>query len=281
MPAVWKPPTSVYDPLAKVDDLTDPGALNVIATQLNDETQNQNRQKGALRIKNLEKVITDIVITTVYQGSGTLEIDVSDPDWWLFHRPRDGRPAFIDVDDAGLLIPVDVNFPTGTDRWWRLAQIVPTVDPSQSHQLIFEDLIASLLRDQGGPKHASPTQSRAAFIWSCVQSVPQIRFVCPALLHSPGSVAGDVTETKAEQLQNGVNTTGIVTPSNTKVAKSAQQPDAPPARQNPAKRPGIDRVTSRDGAYWTKGGWRYTKPIDGKSPKLLDILNPPTNVKDQ
>jgi hypothetical protein len=36
-------------------------------------------------------------------------------------------PAFIDVDDAGLLIPVDVNFPLNTDRWWRLAQAAPLV----------------------------------------------------------------------------------------------------------------------------------------------------------
>lgn len=260
---------SVYDPLADVNILTDVSAVEFVATQLNDASQNQNLAQGAPRMKNLTEIIVDIIVDTVAQGASTLEVHVSDPYWWLFTRPQGTtQPAFIDVDDAGLLIPVDVNFPENTDSWWRLAACQTTVDPTQAHVLTFEDRIVTLLRDQGGPKHAANNQTRAQFIYSCVRTVPEIRFVCPALNAPAGSVAGDVT-------QGNINTTGIS--GSDPVAASALNANAPKARKNPSKQPGIDRKT---GAVSTPNGWRYTKPIDGLSVPELDVLNPPTNTVD-
>jgi hypothetical protein len=236
-------PLSVFDPLKDVDELTDRHAVHVIADQLNDPTQNQNRQKGAAKIEDLSSRVIDVTFDSVGQGAGTLEIDVTDTTFELFTRAN-GKPAFIDVDDSGLLIPVDVNFPINTDRWWRLAQVTTTVDPAQPQQLVFEDLIVTLLRDQGGPRHAGSNQTRAQFIYSLVKSVPQIRFVCPALYQKAGAVAGDVTEAAAEKLVDGTDTTGIIAPSTSAVAKSAKNKDAPSARRNPAKRPGITKQTA-------------------------------------
>jgi hypothetical protein len=264
-------PMASYDPLAPVQVLTDPSAVEFVAAQLNDKTQNQNRAQGALSCRDLTDCIVDIVIDTVAQGASTIEVHIHDPFWVLMMRPAHGAPAFFDVDDAGLLIPVDVNFPRQTDRWWRLAQANPTVDPTTPNIFVFEDRIVADLRDIGGAKHAGNNQTRAQFIYSCVRQVPGIRFVCPALNAPAGSVGGDVT-------QGQINTTGILAGSNNAVAQSALNPNAPSARRNPAKRPGIARGPR--GAHWTKNGWRYTKPIDGLSPTELSILNPPTNQPD-
>lgn len=259
-----------YDPLRPVDDLTNPGAVEFVATQLNDRTLNGNRGQGALPCRDLTVAIQDIVVTTVCQGSATLEVHIIDPYWQLLTR-YGTKPAFFDVDDAGLLIPVDVNFPQNTDRWWRLACANPSVDPTVAHIYTFEDRIVTLLRDQGGPKYASDGQTRAQFIYSCVRTVPEIRFVCPALGRPAGSVGGDIT-------QGQIDTTGINAPSVSPIAASALRKDAPPARRNPAKRPAKGRKP--DGAVWTKDGWVYTKPINGLAPRELSILNPPTNQFD-
>lgn len=272
MSAVTKIPTPSYDPLAAVEDLTDPGAMAIVAEQLNDPSLNTNRQQGAYRAVDLSEAIIDIIFDTVAQGASTLEVHVLDPSWVLFMRQGDA-PAFFDVDDAGLLLPVDVNYPQTTDRWWRLCGGTLTVDPSQPHVLIFEDRIVSLLRDQGGAKHAGKNQTRAQFIYSCVRTIPQIRFVCPAIAQASGSVAGDLTESQ-------VDTLGIQSGSSSIVAASAKNKDAPIARKNPAKRPGITRAGKSNAAILTSSGWRYTNPINGTSAKVLQILNPPTNVQD-
>lgn len=255
---------STWDPLRPVEALTDPGAVEFVAGQLNDKVQNQNRAQGALSCRDLTKAIQDIITVSVAQGAWTLEVHIIDPYWQLLTRYGD-NPAFFDVDDAGLLIPVDVNFPQNTDRWWRVAAANPSVDPTVSHIYTFEDRIVTELRDQGGPKHASNNQTRAQFIYSCVRTVPEIRFVCPALSKPAGTVGGDVTQ-------------GVIASSTNPLAASARQPNAPPARKNPAKHPGRGRQPA--GTVWTKNGWVYTKPINGVSPKELTLLNPPTNQVD-
>lgn len=261
---------SVYDPLRPIEDLTDPGAVEFVASQLNDNTLNQNRAQGALSCKDLTDSIQDIIVDSVAQGAWTLEVHIIDPYWQLLTRYGD-KPAFFDVDDAGLLLPVDVNFPQNTDRWWRIAAANPSVDPTVAHIYTFEDRIVSELRDQGGPKHASKNQTRAQFIYSCVRTVPEIRFVCPALGKPAGSVGGNLTEGQ-------VDTAGVNAPSTDPVAASAKQKNAPPARRNPSKQPA--KGVKPGDAVWTKNGWVYKKPINGVTPKELSLLNPPTNQVD-
>lgn len=222
-------PLASYDPLAPVEALTDPSAVEFVAQQLNDGTQNQNVANGAPTIRDLTEAVCDITIETIVQGAGTLTVLIADPWWVLLTRVGDS-PAFIDVDDAGLLIPVDVNFPRGTDCWWRLCAANPTTDTSQANlTLTFEDRIASDLRDIGGPLTAHNNEDRAQFIARSVSPVKGLRFVCPALTQKPGSVGGDITQGQIAALGN------------TSAPASAKQPNAPTARQNPAKKPGLDR----------------------------------------
>lgn len=261
-------PLSTYDPFQRVEVLADLRAAEFVATQLNDEKQNGNRAEGAPRIVDLTEAITDIQIETVVQGAGTLTVYIADPWWGLLTRVGES-PAFIDVDDAGLLIPVDVNFPQGTDMWWRLCAASPSTDTTQANLVLtFEDRIASELRDLGGPKTAGNNMTRAQFIASLVAQVPDIRFVCPALSQPAGSVGGDIT-------QGQINSLG-----NTSAPKSALNPTAPAARRNPTKNKGLPKGAKTHGETWTKSGWRYTKPINGKSPLTLSLLNPPTNQPD-
>lgn len=260
-----------YDPLQSVELLTDIAAIEFVATQLNDGTQNQNVALGAPTVQDLTQAIVDLTVETIVQGAGTLTVLIVDPWWQLLTRPASGNsPAFIDVDESGLLIPVDVNFPQGTDSWWRLCAAQPTTDTTQANlTLTFEDRIATELRDLSGPKTAGSNQTRAQFIASCVSQAPDIRFVCPALTQPAGSVAGDLTSGQIQALGN------------TTAPASSKQPNAPAARKNPAKNPGIGQPGNRQkGAVWTPSGWRYTKPINGQSPLTLSILNPPTNQPD-
>lgn len=256
------------DPLAAIELLTDVNAVEFVATQLNSGSQNQNVANGAPTFRDLTAAIKDIVIETTVQGAGTLTVSIVDPWWQLLTRVGDA-PAFVDVDESGLLIPVDVNFPQGTDSWWRLCAASPSTDTTQANlTLVFEDRIATELRDLGGPKTAGNNQDRAQFIASCVALVPEIRFVCPALTLGAGRVAGDLTQGQIQALGN------------TTAPASSTSPTAPAARRNPSKAPGIGRGGRNSGARWTPSGWRYTKPIDGLTPKELSILNPPTNQPD-
>jgi hypothetical protein len=263
---------ATYDPLQSIELLTDVSAAEFVATQLNDGAQNQNVAMGAPTVKDLTEAIADLTVETIVQGAGTLTALIIDPWWQLLTRSSDGSaPAFIDVDESGLLIPVDVNFPSGTDCWWRLCAAQPTTDTSQANlTLTFEDRIATELRDLGGPKTAGSGQTRAQFIASCVSQAPDIRFVCPALTQPAGSVAGDITSGQ------------ILALGNTSAPASSTQPTAPTARRHPTKKASGNNVTPQSqGAVWTPNGWKYPTSIDGMSPKELSVLNPPTNQPDQ
>jgi hypothetical protein len=261
---------STYDRLANVDDLSDPSAVEFVASQLNDVNQNQNRAQSAARIKDLTEIIIDIVKETAVQGSSTLEVHITDPFWRLTERPSQSQPAFIDVDDAGLLLPVDVQFPEGGGEWWRICACNPSTDTTGANLILtFENRSVSLLRDLGGPKRASNNQTRAQFIASCMRQVPEIVFVCPAISQPAGSVAGDITP---GQINNGSG--------NTSSSGSTSTPALPVARANPTKAPGITRDGKHKAPTWTSNGWVYNAPIAGLSVKELSALNPPTDQPD-
>jgi hypothetical protein len=246
-------PLSSYDPLANIELLADPSAVEIIATQLNDTTLNQNRREGAARIANLSDAITDIEIEDSAQGASVLVVTIADPYLYLTTRPSVGQPAFIDVDDAGLLIPVDVNFPETTDCWWRIAAADSSLDTSAPNLILtFEDRNVSLLRDLGAPIVSGAGQTRAQFIYSLVRQVPSIRFVCPALTNPPAGTANPI------------------------IAPPAPAPPRPKPHTKPAP-----TAAGKLGAVWTPSGWKYTKPMNGLTVTELNILNPPTNQPEQ
>jgi hypothetical protein len=255
---------STYDPLSNVDDLTDPAAAEFVASQLNDINQSASIAQGAPKVKNLSELIVDIICETTVQGASTLEVHIADPFWALTTRYDAGQqPAFIDVDDAGLLLPVDVNFPESSGRWWRLCAAEPSIDVSAPNLILtFEDRTVSLLRDLGGGggKKASAGQTRAQFIASCMKQVPEIRFVCPALSDPPPGTANPVV-------------------GNTTTAPSALNPNPPPARANPTKKAGVGRG-AKQAAIGSPGGPGISVNTPKGHQMEIDALNPPTNQPD-
>ncbi len=269
-------PVASYDPLAGVDVLTDVGAVAFIAAQLNDKAQNQNVALGANRVSDLTDAIVDITFESTAQGASILVVTITDFQLQLITR-FGNSPAFIDSDDSGLLLPVDVNFPQNTNRWWRLMAADISSDLTQANlRLTFEDRIVVELRDLAGPKTAGKGQTRAAFVQSCVTQVSDLVFWCPALHKAAGSVGGNLTLGQIQSAQAAANAAtrrALNVP-------SATQPNAPTARRNPTKKPGSGSTAKNLGAVWTPGGWKYTKPINGISPGVMTIVNPPTNVLD-
>ncbi len=250
-------PSSSYDPTQPMETLIDFDAGTFFATQLNDPTLNGNRQGGAPKILDLSDMIADIIIESSVQGASFLEVHLIDP-YQILTTRFGHQSAFFDVDDGGLLWPVDVNYPQGTDRFWRLASLdVSGATDGPNITATFEDRIATEMRDVGGPLTSGLGESRAQFIHRVVRlAAKDAAFVCPALGNQPAG-----------------SDNPIVTP-----PKSATQPKAPTARRNPLKKPGIARGSQ--GATLTPNGVRYTRPINGLSVAELNALNPPTNVPD-
>src|ERR1035437_8363996 len=147
------------DSLSSVDVLTDVQASVVVAKQLNDQ-----RPKGVPLVVDLSLAIADIILEWTVQGAAILEVHVIDPKWQLLTR------GFIDTDDAGLLIPVEVIYPDGTDCFWWLAACNPSTDLAGPNLVLtFEDKITSQMRDvsgaQGGRKKSNPGESSAHFFY--------------------------------------------------------------------------------------------------------------------
>ncbi len=150
-----------------------------IASALNDGS-------AAGRYEDLEDRIADVIIETVNQGAGTLEVHVIDPLWII---PQTG---FFQTDENGFLWPpIDINFPTDTNCVWRLVQYNASygTDMSEANLILtFEDRIISLLRDisaaDGGRYQGQPNQTLSGFIQELVSSAnnilsptPPIRYV--------------------------------------------------------------------------------------------------------
>lgn len=161
---------------------TDPAKIDAfratIAAQMND-------QSSGPRFNDLSDRIADVVVDTLAQGAGTLEVHLIDPLWVI---PQSG---FIQADTSGYLLPIDINFPTGTDCWWRLCQYRPdwSAAPSGANLVLtFEDRVVSLLREispgNGGIQQGQPNQTLAEFMQMLVASAntllklkPKIAFV--------------------------------------------------------------------------------------------------------
>lgn len=163
--------------------LTDPSQIRAYRQSIADQI---NAQSGSgVTLNDLADRIADIQVTTVAQGADTLQVTVIDPMFVL------GTLGVIQTDATGYLWPpIDVNFPSDTDCFWRIVQCNVTSDLSQPNvTLTFEDRIASLLRqsspaDKSMPLVGQRGQTLGGFIKMLVDATnakfrhqPKIRLV--------------------------------------------------------------------------------------------------------
>lgn len=139
-----------------------------IAKQLNDGS-------AGPKFVDLSSRIAGVQIETSAQGASLVVISLIDPAWVI---PMSG---FIQVDDGGYLWPpIDINFPRGSDCFWRLCQYQAVwdaeMDASQGNvTLTFEDRIVSQLREMspaypGGISQGQPNQTLGGFIKQLVDN---------------------------------------------------------------------------------------------------------------
>jgi cell wall-associated NlpC family hydrolase len=132
----------------------------------------------------LASVIQEITPETQISGTSILHLYIIDPYWAV------QRSGLIDTDDTGELAnDVDVNFPEGSNLWWRLAMVDGGNDLSDANlELTFIDRSVAYMQDDWGPLSAAPnTRTRAQFVKQLVDRIPRvlhvqpISFVCPEL----------------------------------------------------------------------------------------------------
>jgi hypothetical protein len=129
----------------------------------------------------LETVLADLRVNTTMQGASTLEIDIIDPDWLLI------TSGFLDVGHDGKFGVVDLNYPGGSNYWWRLTQADPSTDRDQANlTLTFETRIVSYARGHKGVKSWSRGQfTRAQAIKAMtadeIKAPPRPVFVSPEI----------------------------------------------------------------------------------------------------
>jgi hypothetical protein len=234
----------IYNSLASTDlntiELVDPNRIDFYATtmakQINDfwakfARRNQIATKQVVDLKNW---IADIILETSVQGASLIEVHVIDPAWIMMWTDPSGA-SFINVDEDGYLWPpIDVTFPPDiSDATWRLCQVQASTDLTQPNiVLVFEDRIASELREHFKPQQSYPDQSRAEFIQSLIKDANNFPFT-----------PGEVDIRFVHLLPHETFTAADLTTSQ-RLPASATQKYAPPARKHPNKGP--KRPSSRN-----------------------------------
>lgn len=128
-----------------------------------------------------DSMLVDIVFVTTIDGASSLEVSLADPDLDLL------TSGFFDANDDFALDAIDLNYPAGSNYWWRLAEMSYTTDPASANlTATFEDRIVSYLRHKRGTKSASRAKvTRAQFIKSItadeIKHPPKPVFVSPEL----------------------------------------------------------------------------------------------------
>ena len=201
----------------------------------------------------LADVISEITVETTITGAGLLAVQIIDPYWQV---QRSGLCA---TDETGELANnVDINFPEGSDLWWRLAMVEGGNDLTAPNvTLTFIDRIVSYLQDDWGPLSVKAgTTTRAQFIAQLVARIPAsirdyavlgegkstIDFVCPdENIVQP--VASSSNSSNNPGVSGGVPVVGgaiqgknAISPGTTTVMSAAQTAHAS-ARKN--KTPGL------------------------------------------
>jgi hypothetical protein len=129
----------------------------------------------------IESVLADLRVNTTMQGASTLEIDIIDPGWLLI------TSGFLDKGADDKFDVVDLNYPEGSDYWWRLTLADPSTGlDGPNLTLTFETRVVSYARGHSGVKSWSRGQfTRAQAIKAMtadeIKAPPKPVFVSPEL----------------------------------------------------------------------------------------------------
>ncbi len=240
---------TLNSPDLAVTVLTDPLQVKFyrdnIAKQINAQRMAQPPQKEAV---DLSDWIADIIIETTVQGASLLEVHIIDPGWILLQRDANGV-SFLDVDENGYIWPpIEVNFPPDvSDAQWRLCQLRPSTDLTAANLiLVFEDKVASVLREFSGPVLSHTNETRAEFIRRLVKEATVGGALAPTPGFSGGGSLGTGTDTPIigtpdgsirfiPLLPNIDFTAADLTSDQFVLPASAKQPKPAPARGDPNK----------------------------------------------
>jgi hypothetical protein len=152
-----------------VDLLATTTLTNPLVVQMRQDVADamHNARPGFLAdSKVLTEAIADITFDLTIQGASFIEVKIIDPAWQLLKEGPNG--SFIDVDSDGFLLPITIEFPKGSDRWYYLVAASPTSDLTSGNlTLTFEDRAVDVLRnlDQyDGPAQSLPNETRLEFL---------------------------------------------------------------------------------------------------------------------
>lgn len=154
----------------QTDPLATATLINPFVLELRQDIAEQMHSQRPGYISNaavLTNAIADITFDLTVQGASYIEVLVIDPYWQLL-RPNKTGHALLDVDENGLLLPVELNFPKGSQNYYFLVAANPTSDMTGGNiKLTFEDSTVYKLRNldqHDGPSKSNVNETRLEFI---------------------------------------------------------------------------------------------------------------------
>jgi hypothetical protein len=146
--------------------------------------------------------LSEIRIADTMLGSSTLTISVLD----AYHSLL--TSGFFDARADGKLDPLEINWPVGTDNWWRLTSVEMAAD--EQLEMTFMETIAVEMQHKHGPlKTARSKKTRAEFIKGLVDGTDKdARFICKQL-HRTQPKAKKPTDKVTDQDRKDTKSGGI------------------------------------------------------------------------
>lgn len=132
----------------------------------------------------LAPAIQEVEVQTQILGASFLKVHIEDPEWNIISS------GLIEVEEDGLLTPIQVEYPEKSKHFWQLAAIEGSTEVSQANLVLtFEDIIVARFREQWGHKtFPAGLKTRAEVVKALCDEVnakehlkPPIKFVCPGL----------------------------------------------------------------------------------------------------
>jgi hypothetical protein len=164
--------------------------------------QQKRNGKAAPSQVDLETAIGNIRLADTMQGSSTIVLTIQDPEWILLDS------GFFDANKDGKLDGIDVNYPDGSELWWRLSQVGLAISGTGGAlTLTFLERTAVYLMQHHGPvKFSRAKKTRAETVqWMCakVKKGGGITFHCSELHTEQPQAKPDPQSAEAKKKAKG------------------------------------------------------------------------------